>query len=873
MKNVDQEDVRQLCKCLSKARLDNRQDWINLGLCLKRIGAPCSLWDEVSKKSEKYKPRECEQLWYCMKPKSLGIGSLILWAKRDNLAKYDEIKPTLRMIGNIFEDDQKHESVEINTRYLVPRDGKYSKDQQTFQDIVGQFEQREKLKTLIVRSAYNTGKTTFLQDLLREPQKYKRVLFITYRQTLARDIDRNFKKLGFKNYLDGYEDPKVWNSERLIVQLDSLLNVMLKNDQYNLTDVFNGKYDMIVLDEVESLLMHLDEGTMKGKEIITFNFFDELLKLSSKVICLDGDMSNRTLAFMRNYGDFKYIKNTYQDTSKRIRLMVDENAWCNRLNDDIVKSYEEDPKFRICIVCQGSGKAEQLKRGLQNQYPHLKVMKLVGSDSSMTKKLVFENINETLQDVNIFIYSPVIESGVDITIPVKKVYGALSCGSNSQRAYLQMLARCRCVQDGEIPVLNDMQFKINSNYNFWKFKEVEELNREKVSSNGGLEFEVNGDEITLTERDAKRKTISIYNTVEKLNKHPSVFINYLRVLARGKGYGFEIDEEIEEGSGEKGEKANSKIVNTMEAKEIDEDEYETLRRKRKAGKTTSEENFAIEKHYWQKFFVSQELDEKLLKHYMYDNVFNNFLGLIDLENHRKADTLESQRFVERVGLVRELLTGLGFTSPLDHLAVERKTFLVNFMMNIVEGRSFANNFKTNELFGLSKGNRIDSEMSEDRVRNWVNRILKQFSLRVVAQGNGFGLEQLGEILEIIKRKNRIGKNFEDSANLLKQKRRPKQDLDTSKLDPFIDDEPEPKPVVVKQQAAVKPLPPKRGKDVPVWIPESDDEEPVKPKPKPKPKPVVEDLFMDDEPKPVVKQQPVVKPKKVRSARFIPDLDW
>jgi hypothetical protein len=745
---------------------------------------------------------------------------------------------------------------------------------------------------------------------------------------------------------------------------------MLKNDQYNLTDVFNGKYDMIVLDEVESRLMHLDEETMKGKEIITFNFFDELLKLSSKVICLDGDMSNRTLTFMRNYGDFKYIKNSYQDTSKRIRIMIDENAWNNRLNDDIVKSYEEDPKFRICIVCQGSGKAEKLKKDLQNQYPHLKVMKLVGTDSSMTKKLVFENINETLQDINIFIYSPVIESGVDITIPVKKVYGALSCGSNSQRAYLQMLARCRCVQDGEIPILNDMQFKINNNFNFWKFKEVEELNREKVSSNGGLEFEVSGDEITLTERDAKRKTISIYNTVEKLNKHPSVFINYLRVLARGKGYGFEIDEEAQEGNGEKGDKTNSKIVNTMEAREIEEDEYEDLRRKRKAGKTTSEENFAIEKHYWQKFFVSQELDEKLLKHYMYDNVFNNFLGLIDLENHRMADTLESQRFVERVGLVRELLTGLGFTSPLDHLAVERETFLVNFMMNIVEGRSFANNFKTNELFGLSKGNRIDSEMSEDRVRNWVNRILKQFSLRVVLQGNGFGLEQLGEILEIIKRKNKIGKNFEDSGNLLKQKRRPKQDLDTSKLDPFIDDEPEPKPVVMPKQPAVqqKPKPVDDdpfGYDNPrktavVWeITDTILPRDRTPKPPPTPQqlrhrpipnagwhvPVVEDLFMDDEPKPVAKpkqaarrvlgpakqrpnvviapiveeeapeidytpvvkqepqvldrqqvlhmmrqrtqyskfipdsvpvpqpQQPVVKPKKVRSARFIPDLDW
>ena len=40
VKNVDQDDIRQLCECLSKARLNNRQDWINLGLCLKRIGPP-----------------------------------------------------------------------------------------------------------------------------------------------------------------------------------------------------------------------------------------------------------------------------------------------------------------------------------------------------------------------------------------------------------------------------------------------------------------------------------------------------------------------------------------------------------------------------------------------------------------------------------------------------------------------------------------------------------------------------------------------------------------------------------------------------------------------------------------------------------------
>ena len=79
-------------------------------------------------------------------------------------------------------------------------------------------------KALVVRSRYGSGKTTYTQRLskARNPE---RVLHITYRQTLARDIMKNFGKLGFKSYLDSYDDPSVWNSKRLIVQIDSLLQV------------------------------------------------------------------------------------------------------------------------------------------------------------------------------------------------------------------------------------------------------------------------------------------------------------------------------------------------------------------------------------------------------------------------------------------------------------------------------------------------------------------------------------------------------------------------------------------------------------------------------------------------------------------------
>ena len=68
---------------------------------------------------------------------------------------------------------------------------------------------------------------------------------------------KNFGKLGFKNYLDSYDDPSVWNSKRLIVQIDSLLQVLDNNDG-SITEGKFKAYDVIILDESESLLDHID---------------------------------------------------------------------------------------------------------------------------------------------------------------------------------------------------------------------------------------------------------------------------------------------------------------------------------------------------------------------------------------------------------------------------------------------------------------------------------------------------------------------------------------------------------------------------------------------------------------------------------------
>ena len=93
--------------------------------------------------------------------------------------------------------------------------------------------------------------------------------------------------------------------------------------------------------------------------------------------------------------------------------------------------------------------------GMLQTYPELKIKIRTGSDRGITKKEYFEDINQNLQACNVCIVSPVTELRAAITIPMTKVHGALSGLSNSHRAFLQVLARCKKVDDQTINVLID----------------------------------------------------------------------------------------------------------------------------------------------------------------------------------------------------------------------------------------------------------------------------------------------------------------------------------------------------------------------------------------------------------------------------------
>ena len=219
----------------------------------------------------------------------------------------------------------------------------------------------------------------------------------------------------------------------------------------------------------------------------------------------------------------------------------------------------------------------------------------------------------------------------------------------------------------------------------------------------------------------------------------------------------------------------------------------------------------MEKHYQQQLLETATLDPKQLKHFLNNRcALDYFLALIDLGNHRTEDTRKDIHLVEKVDLVRDLVKALGFSSVVDEGRIEQDTFMMNFVLNVLESPRFGDAKRINELFGLSKRSKPGVDMTARRMANWVSRIMKPFSLELrVEKGSGdMYISPLGDIVNLVRRKNERGRYFEDEGDVLKLQRRPAANMfDTSGLDVdvFVDEDDEPQEAVQEQVMSEEPV--------------------------------------------------------------------
>ena len=121
-------------------------------------------------------------------------------------------------------------------------------------------------------------------------------------------------------------------------------------------------------------------------------------------------------------------------------------------------------------------------------------------------------------------------------------------------------------------------------------------------------YSVEDSKLTMSEGIYQRWTIiSVSNTVERLNKHPTLYLNYLKLLVESKGMRFTVDKEPLAtdctNTSTRDREKNYKLQSILHARNIAELEFEEIGRRKKKGQTTTEENANCQRHYYNKLLA------------------------------------------------------------------------------------------------------------------------------------------------------------------------------------------------------------------------------------------------------------------------------
>ncbi|MFM7981515.1 MAG: hypothetical protein ACKPKO_19575, partial [Candidatus Fonsibacter sp.] len=121
-------------------------------------------------------------------------------------------------------------------------------------------------------------------------------------------------------------------------------------------------------------------------------------------------------------------------------------------------------------------------------------------------------------------------------------------------------------------------------------------------------------------------------------------------------------------------KVESKASSIASATDLTQEEYDEISQRKKIGKTTTDENLQCDKHYWQNFFLTNELGESVLKNFLYGtNPLQNYVGLIDNRNHDQEDNLKSEKQLSKIEIVKALLGRLGWENARDEDAMKKRS--------------------------------------------------------------------------------------------------------------------------------------------------------------------------------------------------------
>lgn len=311
--------------------------------------------------------------------------------------------------------------------------------------------------TIVLGSHLGTGKTTQIKAAIRTLGSKARILIVSARRSFTHHMYGELRVDGFESYMN------VWRSlaavPRLIIQVESL---------WKLGSGFHG-YDLVILDEVESILHQFHSIQTNGDNLIcNHEIFERCVTGARALIAADAFLSDRTFALiaeLRNPRNTVYIQNTWQPYKRQaIRLRgIERDRRCANIGgfrERIVDALKAGKKIVVIWTSKRRGHEfveNVLKKWTDGPTP---TYKFYSSDSTAEEQETLSNVATHWAPIQCLMMTTSITIGInydmkEAAVQFDEAFLYATSASALPRDIAQALLRVRKLKDDKLTYVID----------------------------------------------------------------------------------------------------------------------------------------------------------------------------------------------------------------------------------------------------------------------------------------------------------------------------------------------------------------------------------------------------------------------------------
>lgn len=414
--------LTQLCDCISIKSWTDYTSCQSLIFSLLSAGASAELIHRYTSKAKNYSFKWVNEYVRRYNPSKNkhSIGTVKLFAKQDNPEQYQLLKRDRvysAQLGKTMFEEMTRLTEDENTK-------------KNWCDENGFLKQFPLAKTVAVKSQMGTGKTFRLKEACTASPfngGVSKVLVVSARQTFTTHICAELKT--FTDYRSIKGD--TIKEDKAVVQLQSLWKCGEMEPR-----------DLLMLDEVESILASLSPNRTHKHYVETIGVFEKLVRTSKRVIAMDAFLTDRTMEMLRTLrGDVELIINPTQPY-KRTATLVNEKE----LYGNIQKKLGEGK--RLIAVWGAKAKGKSFHSILPSS---VKQVLYTGDSDAKIKETHLADVDKYWAEQQLVGYTATITVGINYNGPkFDEACLYATPWSCSSRDYIQCLHRARKLNNNHI---------------------------------------------------------------------------------------------------------------------------------------------------------------------------------------------------------------------------------------------------------------------------------------------------------------------------------------------------------------------------------------------------------------------------------------